>query len=307
MSAKRVPLDHDNLDPNRPIAIEDAYAIPKGEIGLEGGVRFTDRRTERTGLTVQPQIIYGAFDNAQVELQGDLFSDASSAVGPNRSGDLHLGLLYNFNTETIQWPALAVRVGAEFPTGVNSRGVDTQVTGIVTRSFGRLRAHLNVGYLLTGTPRDRERPGAYRVVAALSYPLGYPMSFRDTLIASLYTRQSDLRGQRNNTGVEVGIRHQLTSRIVLDGGLGTEGIGPADRAALSREAPTASNFWNTGPCRLCPPLRMNFIGIAPETAGDRWRSSIRWGVRRRKCADAGLGVATKSDMLVVKPDTRGRG
>ena len=26
-------LDLDNLDPNRPIAIEDAYVIPKGEIG----------------------------------------------------------------------------------------------------------------------------------------------------------------------------------------------------------------------------------------------------------------------------------
>ena len=26
-------LDHDNLDPNRPIAIEDAYVVPKGEIG----------------------------------------------------------------------------------------------------------------------------------------------------------------------------------------------------------------------------------------------------------------------------------
>jgi hypothetical protein len=31
-------LDHDNLDPNRPIQMEDAYAIPKGEIGLEGGL-----------------------------------------------------------------------------------------------------------------------------------------------------------------------------------------------------------------------------------------------------------------------------
>ena len=35
-------LDHDNLDPNRPIGMEDAYAIPKGEIGMEGGVRFND-------------------------------------------------------------------------------------------------------------------------------------------------------------------------------------------------------------------------------------------------------------------------
>ena len=72
-------LDHDNLDPNRPIGMEDAYAIPKGEIGLEGGVRFNDRREGRTSVTFQPQIIYGAFANTQIEIQGDLFTDPRSA------------------------------------------------------------------------------------------------------------------------------------------------------------------------------------------------------------------------------------
>lgn len=225
-------LDHDNLDPNRPIGMEDAYAIPKGEIGVEGGVRFTDRREGRTNVTFQPQIIYGAFANAQIEIQGDLFTEPNTLVGANKSGDLHLGLLYNFNTETLNVPALALRVETDLPTGVNSKGVDTQVTGILTRSFGRLRAHLNAGYTVLGSPQGQERPGAYRAVAAVSYPLGYPTSFRDTLIASVYTRQSDLRGQRNHTGVEIGIRHQLSSRIVLDGGLGTEFYGPSDRAAL---------------------------------------------------------------------------
>ncbi|HQY58379.1 MAG: transporter [Nitrospira sp.] len=225
-------LDHDNLDPNRPIGMEDAYAIPKGEIGLEGGVRFNDRREGRTSVTFQPQIIYGAFANTQIEIQGDLFTDPRSLVGANKSGDLHLGVLYNFNTETLNLPAFAVRVEADLPTGVNSKGVDTQLTGILTRSFGRFRVHLNAGYTVIGSPQGQERPGAYRAVAAVSYPLGYPTSFRDTLIASVYSRQSDLRGQQNHTGVEIGIRHQLTSRVVLDGGLGTEFVGPADRAAL---------------------------------------------------------------------------
>ena len=225
-------LDHDNLDPNRPIGMEDAYAVPKGEIGLEGGVRFKDRRQGRTNVTFQPQIIYGAFDNTQIEIQGDLFTDPHSLVGANKSGDLHLGVLYNFNTETLMLPAFAVRVEADLPTGVNSKGVDTQLTGILTRSFGRLRVHFNGGYTVLGSPQGQERSGVYRAVAAVSYPLGYPARFRDTLIASLYTRQSDLQGQRNHTGVEIGLRHQLTSRVVLDGGLGTEFLGPSDRAAL---------------------------------------------------------------------------
>jgi hypothetical protein len=232
LSAPALALDHDNLDPNRPIGMEDAYAIPKGEIGLESGVRFNDRREGRTRVTFQPQIIYGAFDNTQIEIQGDLFTDPSTLVGPNKSGDLHLGVLYNFNTETLQLPALAVRVEADLPTGLNSKGVDTQVTGILTRSVGRLRVHVNAGYTVVGVPQGQERPGAYRAVLAMSYPLGYPTSFRDTLIASIYTRESDLRGQRNHTGIEVGLRHQLSSRIVLDGGLGTEFVGPADRAAI---------------------------------------------------------------------------
>ena len=161
-----------------------------------------------------------------------MFTEPNTLVGANKSGDLHLSLFYNFNTETLNLLALAVRVEADLPTGVNSKGVDTQFTGILTRSFGRLRVHLNAGYTILGSPQGQERPSAYRAVAAVSYPLGYPTSFRDTLIASVYTHQSDLRGQRNNTGVEVGIRHQLTSRFVLDAGLGTELVWPADRAAL---------------------------------------------------------------------------
>ena len=85
---------------------------------------------------------------------------------------------------------------------------------------------------MVGQARGLERNGAYRVVAAVSYPIGYPTRFRETLIVDVYTRRSDLVGQRNNTGVELGLRHQLNSRIVLDGGLGTEFYGPSDRAAL---------------------------------------------------------------------------
>jgi hypothetical protein len=226
-------LDHDNLDPNRPIQMEDAYAIPKGEIGVESGVRFNDRRAGRTGFVFQPQIIYGALENTQIEIQSDVFSDPSSLVGPNKSGDLHVGVLYNFNTETLTLPAFAMRVEADLPTGVNSRGIDAQITGILTRSFGRLRCHFNAGYTFIGSVQGQERNGQYRLIAAVSYPIGYPRRFRETLIFDVYTRQSDLVSRRNNTGVEMGLRHQLSSRVVFDMGIGTEFYGPSDRAAVT--------------------------------------------------------------------------
>jgi len=226
-------LDHDNLDPNRPLQVEDAYPIPEGEIALESGVRVNDRREGRTRFAFQPQILYGAFRNTQIEIQSDLLTESATVVGPNRSGDLRLGVLYNFNTETLTLPALAMSLELDVPTGVQSKGVDTKVTGILTRSVGRLRFHVNGSYALHGSPQYQERGGMYRIVAAVSYPIGYPYRFRETLIIDVYTRQSDLVGQSNHTGIEVGLRHQLTSRIVLDGGLGTEFLGPSDRAAIT--------------------------------------------------------------------------
>jgi hypothetical protein len=225
-------LDHDNLDPNRPIAIEDAYVIPKGEIGVEGGVTFNDRKEGKGRFGFQPQIIYGAFENMQLEIMTGLVTEPSTVSGDDKAGDLSVGVLYNLNTETIDIPAFAVRAEVGVPTGVNSKGVDTELTGVMTRSFGRWRTHVNVGYTFLGSPQGQERSGTYRVAAAVSYPLGYPSSFRDTVIANLFTRQSDLIGQRNPTGVGIGLRHQVSSRVVFDAGLGTELLGPSDRSVF---------------------------------------------------------------------------
>jgi hypothetical protein len=225
-------LDHDNLDKNRPVQIEDAYPIAKGEIALEGGARFVDQRQGKTRFVFQLQVLYGAFYNTQLEIGGDLLTEPTTVEGAEKSEDLRLGALYNFNTETLSLPALAVKLDLEFPTGVRSKGVDGALTGILTRSFGRWRTHLNAAYTVVGSAQGRERNGFYRFVAGVSYPLGYPARFRQTVIADVFTRQSDLSGGRNPTGVEAGLRYQLSSRIVLDGGIGTEFAGPPDRSAL---------------------------------------------------------------------------
>lgn len=193
---------------------------------------YSDRKRGKSRLVFQPQLIIGAFNNTQLELSSDVSTDPRSVVGDDKSGNLTVGALYNFNTETVSLPAFAARVQLGLPTGVSAKGVDTAVTGVMTRSYGRWRMHLNIGYTFLGSPQGRERSGAYRVVAAVSYPLGYPTSFRDTIIANVFTRQSDLVGQRNPTGVGIGLRHQVSSRVVFDAGLGTEFIGPSDRSVF---------------------------------------------------------------------------
>ena len=52
--------------------------------------------------------------------------------------------------ETAAWPALAARVGVEFPTGLDSKGTDLHLAGLVTRTFGTLRLHANFAYTRLG-------------------------------------------------------------------------------------------------------------------------------------------------------------
>lgn len=223
-------LDHNNLDEGRPLRIEDAYPIAYGELSLETGARFSLNRRSPDRFSFPVEVLYGAYWNLHVGLDSILATEPRTIDESEKSGDLRVSALYNFNQETLRLPAFAVKLGLDFPTGIHSSGVDTELTGIITRSFGRIRTHLNVGYEFIGHARDGERDGRYALVFGGQYPLGAPRSFNTTLLADIFTEQSARSGKSNPTGIEVGIRQQVASLVVLDVGMGTEFAGPAERA-----------------------------------------------------------------------------
>lgn len=91
--------------------------IPKGEIGVEGGITFNDRKEGESRFGFQPQIIYGAFENTQIEIMTSLVTEPSTWSGDDKSGDLSVAALYNCTTESINVPALAARVGEDSKQG----------------------------------------------------------------------------------------------------------------------------------------------------------------------------------------------
>ncbi|HEV8674675.1 MAG TPA: transporter, partial [Methylomirabilota bacterium] len=129
-------------------------------------------------------------------------------------------------------PAFGLKLTVNFPTGVDSSGVDGEIKGLVTKSFDRLSLHLNAAYefLNSDTGAGDERDGRYKVAIGASYPVGAPRYTRTTVLADFFTEQGSRRGEDNVFGVEVGFRHQLTLRLVLDAGVGTEFAGPAERS-----------------------------------------------------------------------------
>jgi hypothetical protein len=225
-------IDHSNLDKGRPLQLEDPYPIATGEIAVEAGLGFTiERRSEDRGF-FPIQVLYGAYPNSQLGIGTTLSTDPREIDEQERSGDLNLEALYNFNQETLNLPALGVKLELNLPTGVDSSGTDVSLTGLVTKSFGHLSLHVNAGYAFLSGEDPGERDGRYEIILGASYPIGAPHYTRLTVLGDLFTEQSVARGESNITGAEVGLRYQLTYRAVLDAGLGSEFAGPTDRSSF---------------------------------------------------------------------------
>jgi hypothetical protein len=228
--ASALAIDHKNLDEGRPLRLEDAYAISTGEIALEAGAGFTLRRRGADRGFFPIELLYGALPNFQIGVGTTLSTDPREIDEPTKSGDVRIGALYNFNQETLVMPAFGVKLEVELPTGVESKGVDVEVKGIVTKSFERLSLHFNAAYLFLTDSGRGERDGRYELVLGASYPVGAPRFTRATLIADVFTEQATHRGESNVVGTELGLRYQLTPSIVWDVGVGTEFAGPSDRS-----------------------------------------------------------------------------
>ncbi len=239
-------IDHANLDEGRPLRLEDAYPVATGEWTIEGGAGFTFQRRTSDRAFVTLEALYGALPNLQLALGSRLFTNPHDIDEPARSGDLQLSALYNFNQETLSLPASGLKLTVNLPTGVDSSGVDVEVKGLVTKSVGRLSLHLNAAYefldsdttarhvsvtssgaRLTG---GDERDGRFKFAVGAGYPVGAPQYTRTTLLGDVFTEGGSRRGEDPVVGVELGFRHQLTHRVVVDGGVGTEFTGPADRS-----------------------------------------------------------------------------
>jgi hypothetical protein len=222
-------VDHNNLDEGRPLRLEDAYPIAYGELSAETGARVSLNRQSPDRVAFPVELLYGAYRNLHIGIGSTLATEPRRIDEAEKSGDLCTFALYNVNQETLRLPAFAAKLSLDFPTGVRSQGVDTELKGIMTRSFGRVRAHLNLGYEFVGHAGDGVRSGRYEIVLGAQYPLGYPRFMNTTVLADVFTQQSVHAGDTNPSGVELGIRQQVAPLTVLDLGVGTDFVGPAER------------------------------------------------------------------------------
>lgn len=211
-------IDYRNLDDDRPVLTEDAYPVERYAFELLAPYRFEAESDGAQLHTIVPEAAYGLARNTQIGLKVPFaLVDEDTGTDEGLAG-LRLFGLYNFNTESTWLPALSLRADASFPLGsLAGEGSRFALKGIATRSWGRMRAHLN---LARGFGSEDELSVAEplpRWGASLAVDRTF---FRSSilLIGEVALSQS-IQDAPTAVNASVGARWQWTPTLVLDAGV----------------------------------------------------------------------------------------
>jgi hypothetical protein len=222
-----------NLEPERPLAVEDATPIPFR--GLSAALDWT-YNLRRGGLNDQGPALsvnYGAARNLEVGFaQRYVTRPGRNALRGISSGDLDIHALYGLVEEGARHPAIAGRIGIVFPTGLDSRGTDLELSAIATRSFDAFRAHVNLRWTRLGDTVPTERSD--RVEAGLAFDFLMSRAGRtDTLLmADVTVRSSPVVTGDAIVDVEIGARQRIGIQTAVFGAIGSQISDTPDRPRI---------------------------------------------------------------------------
>ncbi len=210
--------DHLNLEEGLPVRIEDAYPI--GYLGREfqSLARYEHDEDGTDTVTFRPVLEVGVWRNAQVAVESDLIAGNGDRTG---SGNVAVHGLYNFTTETLTWPALAIKGGVELPTGKSAEGVDTTIKFIVTKTLDQSlesldRIHFNAAWMHNAESQEDERDDHYLL------GLGYSRRVHaDAILVADYIFEQEREEDTDVHLIELGLRYQCTPLSVIAAGVGT--------------------------------------------------------------------------------------
>jgi hypothetical protein len=211
-------IDYRNLDDDRPVVSEDAYPVERYAFELLVPYRFETEAGGGELHTSVPEAAYGFARNAQLGLKLPLAAvDEGTGTDWGLAG-LRIFGLYNLNTESRSLPALSLRADASFPVGsLAGDGSRFAIKVIATRSWGRMRAHLNASRGFGSEDALSLAEPLPRWSASLAVDRTF---FRSSvlLIAEVATARV-IDDAPTEVNASVGGRWQWTPTLVLDLGL----------------------------------------------------------------------------------------
>ncbi len=219
--------DHYDLEEDLPIRVEDAMPTPFMNREVQTVLRYQREDNKKDLFYGQPRVAVGIWPNTELRVGVPLRAGTADKRG---SGDIEASLLYNFNQEARWFPALAVEGKVDIPTGYNSRGWDTEVKFIATKTLGETsyfhQLHVNLSWLHNDRPDHRERENGWVGVVGYSMRVGPDL----VLLADVWREWKAQKDKKENM-VEAGLRYMWSPRVVLSLG---GGVGFADQSPPGR-------------------------------------------------------------------------
>ncbi|EKD39267.1 MAG: hypothetical protein ACD_75C00458G0002, partial [uncultured bacterium] len=212
--------DHYNLEPGIPVQLEDSLPTPYRNREIQGLFRWEQADDGDDLFLLAPRLEYGLLPNGQMAI--DVPFEFGSAVEEEGLGDIKADLLYNFNQESVIFPALSLASAIAFPTSDDSDGIETKLTFIASKTVGRSRwqrIHLNASWHFNDDSDDEKRRNYYSGI------IGYDVVIiPDLLLVLDFIREQQEKENHEANIFEAGLRYQLTPLTVLALGTGA-GIG----------------------------------------------------------------------------------
>lgn len=235
----RAQTDYYNTDTGRPMLIEDAYALEKRGFELQvAPMRLTRSAGGVYTWGIEPELAFGIARRTQFEIGLPIaYVDQRGGAGGTGITGVEMSLLHNLNVET-SIPAFAIAGDLLLPVGRFAPSETyASVKGIMTRTFSKLRMHVNAQYTfgdslaataLAPVGGPSQNVEVSRWIAGLA--IDKPLPLRSLLLsAEVYARQSLRSGEALEWNTGVGVRYQIAPRWVMDGGLG-RALTPTDHA-----------------------------------------------------------------------------
>ena len=226
-----------DLELDRPVALEDARPISFRAFSGSADWTYNVRKDARDDYGPAFSLLYGLARRLEVGASVRyVTSPGSNAQRGISSGDLQLHALYGIGTESASLPAFAVRVGLEFPTGLDSKGTDLHLAALATRSFEVFRLHGNFLWTRLGATQSNERREQFEGIAGFDWTVGSHGRTDTLLVTDVDVRSNPVIGGNPILSIEAGVRRRIGSQTLFFFGAGSSLLGEHGRAGLKLRA-----------------------------------------------------------------------
>lgn len=212
-----------NVYAARPLSTDDAGVVEKGVFEMELGAEYVKASDPETNLSLA--VTTGILENVCFGIEVPYqFLNVADGDDINGLDDFALSSKWNFMSGHELLPDAAIKIAYKTESANNDRGIGTgrpeySVTGILSKAFGHVTYHLNLGCAIKQEAED-----------AFTYNFAGEYEFNDrTRIVGEVFGDTILSGKFNDsaTSVLVGLNYDVADNVTWDFGW-TLGVSEAE-------------------------------------------------------------------------------